>query len=97
MPADSHHQRRGSPRSLPHRFFEKYGTHGKMGGTGLGTYSAMMAARAPGGTIHLHCSDGRTTVTVELPKSSYTSYRFLQTLPLPATPLRFGLPSPWSG
>ena len=26
-----------------------------------------------------------------------TSYRFLQTLPLPATPLRFGLSSPWSG
>src|SRR6266545_1171889 len=27
----------------------------------------------------------------------FTSYRFLQTLPLPATPLRFGLSSPWSG
>lgn len=57
------------PEAFRPRFFEKYATHGKMGGTGLGTYSAMMAARAHGGTIHLHCSDGRTTVTVELPKS----------------------------
>ena len=56
------------PEAFRPRFFEKYATHGKMGGTGLGTYSAMMAARAHGGTIHLHCGDGRTTVTVELPK-----------------------------
>lgn len=27
----------------------------------------------------------------------FISYRFLQTLPLPATPLRFGLSSPYSG
>lgn len=27
----------------------------------------------------------------------FTSYRFLQTLPFPATPLRFGLTSLWSG
>jgi len=56
------------PEAFRPRFFEKYATHGKMGGTGLGTYSAMMAARAHGGTIHLHCGDGHTTVTVELPK-----------------------------
>jgi hypothetical protein len=29
----------------------------------------MMAARAHGGTILLHCGAGRTTLTVELPKS----------------------------
>lgn len=57
------------PESFRPRFFEKYATSGKKGGTGLGTYSAMMAARAHGGTILLHCGAGRTTLTVELPKT----------------------------
>ena len=56
------------PESFHPHFFDKYATRGKKGGTGLGTYSAMMAARAHGGTIHLYSSDGYTTVTVELPK-----------------------------
>lgn len=56
------------PEAFRPRFFEKYATFGKKGGTGLGTYSAMMAARAHGGTILLSCGAGRTTLTVVLPK-----------------------------
>lgn len=56
------------PEAFQSRFFAKYATQGKKGGTGLGTYSAMMAARAHGGAIHLHSGDGYTTITVELPK-----------------------------
>jgi len=56
------------PEDFRPRFFEKYATHGKKGGTGLGTYSAMMAARAHGGIIRLECGQGRTTLTVVLPK-----------------------------
>lgn len=58
------------PEAFRPRFFEKYATVGKKGGTGLGTYSAMMAARAHGGSIRLECSRGRTILTVELPKSA---------------------------
>ncbi|WP_432738723.1 sensor histidine kinase [Maridesulfovibrio sp. FT414] len=35
------------------RFFDKYVTYGKKGGTGLGTYSAMLIAKAHGGDIHM--------------------------------------------
>jgi len=62
------------PESFRPRFFEKYATHGKKGGTGLGTYSAMMAARAHGGTILLHCQAGRTTLTVVLPTPPPNSF-----------------------
>lgn len=49
-------------------FFEKYSTHGKKGGTGLGTYSARMMARAMGGDVHLDCSQpGAKVVRVRLP------------------------------
>lgn len=58
------------PEAFRPRFFEKYATFGKKGGTGLGTYSAMMAARAHDGTIRLECGQGRTTLTVVLPKPS---------------------------
>ncbi|HAJ25795.1 MAG TPA: hypothetical protein DCG53_00855 [Syntrophus sp. (in: bacteria)] len=49
-------------------FFEKYSTHGKKGGTGLGTYSARIMARAMGGDVDLDCSQaGVTIVHVRLP------------------------------
>lgn len=56
------------PPSIRGRFFEKFVTHGKRHGTGLGTYSALMVARAHGGTIRLDTGDAGTTLTVELPK-----------------------------
>ncbi|SDE09294.1 transporter substrate-binding domain-containing protein [Rhodospira trueperi] len=56
------------PEVIRDRFFEKYVTAGKTGGTGLGTYSARMMVRAQGGTIALDASDpGRTTIRVRLP------------------------------
>ncbi len=57
------------PLDMRERFFEKYATSGKRKGTGLGTYSAQMVARAHGGQVLLDTSrHGETTVTALLPK-----------------------------
>ena len=57
------------PSTIRERMFEKYVTMGKRGGTGLGAYSAALAARAHGGGVALDAaSPGRTTVTVRLPR-----------------------------
>ncbi|GFK92924.1 Autoinducer 2 sensor kinase/phosphatase LuxQ [Fundidesulfovibrio magnetotacticus] len=56
------------PPDMRERFFEKYATSGKPGGTGLGTYSARLIARAHGGDIRCDSSQERgTRVTVTLP------------------------------
>lgn len=53
------------------RFFEKFVSHGKRHGTGLGTYSAKLMAEIMGGTITMQSSpDLGTTVTVVLPAGS---------------------------
>ena len=53
------------PPGVRDRFFKKYATSGKRGGTGLGTYSARLIARAFGGDVALDTSrPGMTTVTV---------------------------------
>ena len=50
-------------------FFEKYATHGKKGGTGLGAYSARLMAEAQGGGIGFATSEEEgTTVTARLPQ-----------------------------
>ncbi len=55
------------PAEIRERFFEKYVTVGKDAGTGLGTYSAYMAAKTQGGTISLDSSvPGETVITVQL-------------------------------
>lgn len=56
------------PEPMRAHFFDKYATYGKQGGTGLGTYSALLAVRAHGGTIHLDTGKDGTTLTVVLPK-----------------------------
>lgn len=57
------------PRAIRHRFFEKYVTAGKPGGTGLGAYSARRIAEFHGGSTALDCSKpGMTLVNVVLPK-----------------------------
>jgi len=59
------------PESIRERFFEKYATAGKPDGTGLGTYSARLIARAHGGSIAYSTSEAEgTTVTVILPGAS---------------------------
>lgn len=57
------------PKELRGRFFEKFATWGKQGGTGLGTYSARLIARVHGGDIKVVSSSTTgTTVTVTLPR-----------------------------
>ena len=58
------------PLDIRDRFFEKFATSGKVGGSGLGTYSAQMLAKAQGGAITMDTSDQQrsTTVTVTLPR-----------------------------
>lgn len=58
------------PAEIRERFFEKYITCGKPGGTGLGTYSAKRLLEAQNGTIvfAVSDSDNTTTLTVGLPK-----------------------------
>ncbi len=59
------------PLEIRERFFEKFVTSGKFKGTGLGTYSASLFARAQGGSVELDASEeGATTVLVRLPKNS---------------------------
>lgn len=58
------------PETIAKRFFEKYATFGKSHGTGLGTYSARLVARAHGGEVTLQTSEAAgTTVTVSIPQS----------------------------
>jgi len=58
-----------APTQIRGHFFEKYATFGKNNGTGLGTYSARLSAKAQGGDIALSVSDATdtTTLTITLP------------------------------
>ncbi len=60
------------PAAIRERFFEKFVTHGKQGGTGLGTYSARLLAEAQHGSIALEVSDAdnQTTISVSLPSQA---------------------------
>ncbi len=59
------------PESIRERFFDKYVTHGKTGGTGLGTFSAKLMAKTQRGSIQLDSSEpGHTTIHVFLPRAS---------------------------
>lgn len=59
------------PEAIRERFFDKFVTAGKQGGTGLGTYSARMLVQAQQGEIAMETDDetGLTRVMVSLPKS----------------------------
>ena len=55
------------PVSMRERFFAKYSTSGKDGGTGLGTYSSHLLAKIQGGTLTMETSDeDGTTLSLEL-------------------------------
>ena len=55
------------PEEIRERFFEKYVTAGKQGGTGLGTYSAKLCAETQGGSIKMETlPDQRTRITITL-------------------------------
>lgn len=60
------HNQGAIPKAIRGRFFEKYATRGKKGGTGLGAYSASLMAKAQGGRISVETSDDAgTTMIVE--------------------------------
>ena len=57
------------PKEIRPRFFDRFASSGKRGGTGLGTYSAKLIARAHGGDVSCTTSDVEGThVIVTLPK-----------------------------
>jgi two-component system, sensor histidine kinase and response regulator len=58
------------PAAIRECFFDKYVTHGKKGGTGIGTYSAKLLAEAQHGKIEMTTSDSKneTAVIVTLPR-----------------------------
>ncbi|MBI5589743.1 MAG: response regulator [Deltaproteobacteria bacterium] len=58
------------PSEIRDRFFDKFVTLGKPGGTGLGTYSAKLLIEAQNGRISLDVSDEEnlSTITVSLPR-----------------------------
>jgi len=63
------HNKGAVPTEIRDKFFDKYITANKIGGTGLGSYSAKLMAETQGGTIHLETSEERgTTVTIRLPR-----------------------------
>jgi signal transduction histidine kinase len=66
------HNRGAVPAEIRQRFFGKFVTHGKQGGTGLGTYSAKVLAEAQNGSISLAVAEPKneTTLTVTLPRYS---------------------------
>ncbi len=64
------HNRQAIPVAIRQRFLEKYATFAKANGTGLGAYSARLAAEAHGGKIAWETSEADgTVVTVHLPLS----------------------------
>ncbi|NCD35213.1 MAG: GHKL domain-containing protein [Spartobacteria bacterium] len=57
------------PAEIRDRFFEKMVTAGKVGGTGLGTYAARLAAEQHGGSIQIvTADDDHTVLEVVLPQ-----------------------------
>jgi CheY-like chemotaxis protein len=50
------------PPSVQRSFFEKYATYGKVGGSGLGTYSARLMARVQQGDLLMRTSETEGTV-----------------------------------
>ena len=61
------------PPKIRERFFDKFVTSGKRGGTGIGTYSARLLAEAQHGTVTLSVSEEKdwTILTVTLPRSPH--------------------------
>lgn len=57
------------PEAIRDRFFQKFVTHGKSGGTGLGAYSAKRLSEAMNGRLEMATSDDEdsTTLTLSLP------------------------------
>lgn len=63
------------PADMRERFFEKFSTSGKAGGSGIGTYSAQLLARAQKGNVSMVTDDTNncTTLTVTLPRHNFVA------------------------
>jgi two-component system sensor histidine kinase/response regulator len=62
------HNQGAVPSSIRETFFDKYSSAGKVGGSGLGTYSARLMVLAQGGRIEMRTSEEHgTTLEVVLP------------------------------
>ena len=71
MGAMAIHNAGAIPEEIRERFFEKYATHGKERGTGLGAYSARLIATTMGGAVrHETSEETGTTITVSIPSSA---------------------------
>ncbi|MBQ5939375.1 MULTISPECIES: response regulator [unclassified Massilia] len=55
------------PVELRERFFDKYASSEKIGGTGLGTYSIRLMAEVQGGSVSMDTGSGVTKLTITLP------------------------------
>ena len=82
------------PENIRERFFEKYATSGKTGGTGLGAYSARLIARTLGGDIEfISLPTHGTTLLVKMPPAPEERAEKPQD---PAPPERdTPMPGPW--
>lgn len=60
----SMHNEGSVPLKVRESFFQKYSTADKVGGTGLGTYSAQLMAKAQFGTVRMRTSEEKGTVLV---------------------------------
>lgn len=56
------------PAAVRENFFEKYATHGKPAGTGLGAYSARLMARVQHGELRMDSGAQGTTLSLRLPR-----------------------------
>lgn len=63
------------PIDMRERFFDKFATSGKPGGSGIGTYSAQLLARAQNGQVSMVTDDHNncTTLTVTLPRHNFVA------------------------
>ena len=59
------------PQAMRARFFDKFATAGKSGGSGIGTYSARLLTQAQGGDLSMQTWDAedRTELTLRLPRA----------------------------
>lgn len=67
------HNHGAVPEAIRARFFEKFASHGKTNGSGLGTYSALLVANLHGGTITLCVGEEDTEIAVRLPMAASAS------------------------
>ena len=82
------------PEEIRDRFFEKYVTCGKSGGTGLGTYSARLIAETQHGDIFLESSnESGTAIVVRLPMAAPPSSR-LEAVEQEASPEEMDVEAP---